>query len=431
MQAQTPAMKMPSAHVQISTLPNGLRIVTEAMPGLLSASVGLWVMAGGRHERAEQNGIAHFLEHMAFKGTTRRSALQIAEEIEDVGGYINAYTSKEMTAYYARCLSADVPLALDIISDIVLNPVFDPKEIETERHVILQEIGQALDTPDDIIFDWLQEVSYPDQPFGRTILGPAERVGAFRREDFVEFVAAHYGPDQMILSASGGVDHEAIVHQARAIFGGLKPVGAKGMDHARFIGGERREVKKLEQVHFAMSFEGPGYRDPQVHAAQVYATAMGGGMSSRLFQKIREERGLCYSIFAQAGAYEDTGSITVYAGTSKAEIADLAGLVADEMKRAAEDMTEAEVARARAQLKAGMLMGLESPSNRAERNARMLSVWGRVPDPADVVAKIDAVTMEDVRRFAGELAGARSALALYGPVARAPGLEAIRDRLAA
>ena len=417
--------------LQISTLPNGLRIVTEHMPGLQSASVGVWVMAGGRHERPEQNGITHFLEHMAFKGTARRSALQIAEEIEDVGGYINAYTSKEMTAYYARCLVADVPLALDVISDIVLNPVFDPKEIETERHVILQEIGQALDTPDDIIFDWLQEVSYPDQPFGRTILGPAERVSSFTADDLRGFVGQHYAPDQMILSASGGVDHEAIVHQARQIFGHLAARGISQMDAASFIGGERREVKKLEQVHFALSLEAPGYRHPDVYAAQVYAMAMGGGMSSRLFQKIREERGLCYSIFAQSGAYEDTGSITIYAGTSKEEIADLTRLTVDEMKRAAEDMTEAEVARARAQLKAGLLMGLESPSNRAERNARLLAVWGRVPGADEAVAKIDSVSMEDVRRFAGELAGAKTALAMYGPVAKAPGLEAIRDRLAA
>ncbi|WP_435258432.1 M16 family metallopeptidase [Thioclava sp. FR2] len=417
--------------LQISTLPNGLRIVTEHMSGLKSASVGLWVQAGGRHERPEQNGIAHFLEHMAFKGTTRRTSLQIAEEIEDVGGYINAYTSKEMTAYYARCLSADVPLALDVIADIVLNPIFDQKEIETERHVILQEIGQALDTPDDIIFDWLQEVSYPDQPFGRTILGPSERVSSFTRDDFIDFVGAHYGPDQIILSASGGVDHEAIVHQAREIFGNLRPVGTAELVPAQFIGGERRVVKKLEQVHFAMSLEAPGFRDPNVYAAQVYAMAMGGGMSSRLFQKIREERGLCYSIFAQAGAYEDTGSVTIYAGTSKDEISALTQLTVDEMKRAAEDMTEAEVARARAQLKAGLLMGMESPSTRAERNARMLSVWGRVPTVEEAVGKIDAVSMQDVRNFAATLVGARAAVALYGPVAKAKGLEAIRERLAA
>ena len=185
--------------VELHTLSNGLRIVTEHMPGLESAALGLWVSAGGRHEAADQNGIAHFLEHMAFKGTTRRTALQIAEEIEDVGGYINAYTSREVTAYYARVLKDDVPLALDLIADIVLNPIFDPREIEVERGVILQEIGQAADTPDDIIFDWLQEVSYPGQALGRTILGPAERVRAFGRADFDRFVASHYGPGQLIL----------------------------------------------------------------------------------------------------------------------------------------------------------------------------------------------------------------------------------------
>jgi predicted Zn-dependent peptidase len=196
--------------VRLTTLDNGLRIVTEDMPGLKSASAGIWVMAGGRHERPEQNGIAHFLEHMAFKGTERRTALQIAEEIEDVGGYINAYTSREMTAYYARVLESDVGMALDVIGDIVLNPAFAAADIETERHVILQEIGQALDTPDDIVFDWLQEVSYPDQPFGRTILGPTERVSAFSAGDLRGFVAERYSPAQMILSAAGAVDHESL-----------------------------------------------------------------------------------------------------------------------------------------------------------------------------------------------------------------------------
>ncbi|WP_126976858.1 M16 family metallopeptidase [Frigidibacter oleivorans] len=418
--------------VRLTTLPNGFRIVTEHMPGLASAAVGIWVNAGGRHERPEENGIAHFLEHMAFKGTKRRSALQIAEEIEDVGGYINAYTSREMTAYYARVLEADVPLALDVISDIVLNPAFDPKEIEVERHVILQEIGQALDTPDDIIFDWLQEAAYPDQPIGRTILGPADRVAAFRRGDFESFVATHYGPDQMILSAAGAVDHEALVALATGIFGGLRPVGAPLMLPARWQGLERRETKDLEQVHFALAFEAPGYRDDDVYVSQVYSTALGGGMSSRLFQKIREERGLCYSIFAQASAHEDTGMMTIYAGTSAEEIGDLAGLTIDELKRAADDMTEAEVARARAQMKAGMLMGLESPSSRAERMARMLAIWGRVPGVEEAAEKIDAVTRDAVRAFAARMAqGGRPALALYGPVDRAPGLDQLRMRLAA
>ena len=418
--------------VRLTTLPNGLRIVTEAMPGLASASIGVWVMAGGRHERSEQNGIAHFLEHMAFKGTKRRTALQIAEAIEDVGGYINAYTSRDVTAYYARVLQADVALALDVISDIVLNPVFDPKEIEVERHVILQEIGQALDTPDDIIFDWLQEAAYPDQAIGRTILGPAERVQAFGRGDLAGFVAEHYGPDQMILSAAGAVDHDAIVTLATGIFGALKPVGDFTPEPASWHGAERREVKDLEQVHFALALEGPSYRDPDVYAAQVYTTALGGGMSSRLFQKLREERGLCYSIYAQSGSHDDTGMMTIYAGTSEPEIGDLCDLTIDELKRAAEDMTDAEIARARAQMKAGLLMGLESPSARAERMARMLAIWGRVPTIEEAAEKIDAVGLAEARAFGERLvnAGAGAAMALYGPVGRAPQLDALQRRLA-
>ena len=417
--------------IDLTTLPNGLRIVTERMPGIASASVGVWVLAGGRHEAAEQNGIAHFLEHMAFKGTKRRSALQIAEEIEDVGGYINAYTSREVTAYYARVLEADVPLGLDVIADIVLNPVFDPKEIEVERHVILQEIGQALDTPDDIIFDWLQEAAFPDQPLGRTILGPAERIEGFGRDDLTGFVAQNYGPDRMILSAAGAVDHDRLVADAERLFGHLQPLQRSPAAPAVWSSRERRETRDLEQVHFALGLAAPSIRDADFYPAQVYTTALGGGMSSRLFQKIREERGLCYSIYAQAGAYDDTGMLTIYAGTSAGEIAELSTLTIDEMKRSAEDMSEAEIARARAQMKAGLLMGLESPSARAERMARSLAIWGRVPSVEENAAKIEGVTLAEVRAFAERLAGAEAALALYGPVAAAPALSSLRERLAA
>lgn len=420
--------------IELHTLSNGFRIVTEDMPGLKSTSIGIWVQAGGRHERVEQNGIAHFLEHMAFKGTKTRSALQIAESIEDVGGYINAYTSREMTAYYARVLEDDVSLGLDVIADILLNPVFDPAEIEVERGVILQEIGQTLDTPDDIIFDWLQEVAYPDQALGRTILGPSERVSAFSRDDLQGFVGEHYGPNQMILSAAGAIDHDAIVRQAEDLFGHLPAVQrpANLLQPACFGGGERREVKALEQVHFALALEGPTYLDPAIYTAQIYASVMGGGMSSRLFQEVRENRGLCYTIFAQAGAYEDTGLTTIYAGTSAAQIEELAHVTMDEMKRAATDMTAAEVARARAQMKAGLLMGLESPSNRAERLARLLSIWDRIPGIDETIERIDAVTTGDVKDFAGQMAGqAGTAMALYGPAEAAPTLDALKARLAA
>nr|WP_302476955.1 pitrilysin family protein [Ruegeria arenilitoris] len=413
-------------------LTNGFRIVSEQMPGLQSAAIGIWVTAGGRHERIEQNGIAHFLEHMAFKGTERRSALQIAEAIEDVGGYINAYTSREVTAYYARVLKDDVALAMDVIGDIVLNPVFDPREIEVERGVILQEIGQAHDTPDDVIFDWLQEQSYRDQPLGRPILGPSERVSAFSRDDLSAFVAEHYAPDQMILSAAGAVDHDQLMKLAEEMFGHLQPRKGLLPEPARFTGGEARRDKALEQAHFALALESPGYRNDEIYTAQIYSTALGGGMSSRLFQEVRETRGLCYTIFAQTGAYADTGTTTIYAGTSADQVGELATITIDEMKRAAEDMSPEEVARARAQMKAGMLMGLESPSNRAERLARLVQIWGRVPPLEETVAKIDAVSTADVRAFAEKMAvQAPAALALYGPVGGAPTLERLQERRAA
>ncbi|MEM8789009.1 MAG: pitrilysin family protein [Pseudomonadota bacterium] len=418
--------------IRTHRLPNGLRIVTEAMPGLQSAAVGVWVTAGCRHETEAENGIAHFLEHMAFKGTDTRSSLQIAEAIEDVGGYINAYTSREMTAYYARVLGADVPMALEVIADILLNPAFDGAEIETERGVILQEIGQALDTPDDIIFDWLQETAFPGQSIGRPILGPPERVSAFQAEDFRRFTAAHYGPGQMILTAAGQVDHDRIVAQAESLFAGHSGTVSPAPEGARFDGGERREVKALEQAHFALALEAPGYLHDDIHTAQLHAAVMGGGMSSRLFQEVREKRGLCYTIFAQSAAYADTGAMFVYAGTGEGQIAELIDVVTEELRRMPEDLSAAELERARAQMKAGLLMGLEGPSGRCERMARMTAMHGRVPSLEETVAKIDAVTREDLVRYgAGLCAGARPALALYGPVGAAPDCAQIQARLAA
>lgn len=417
---------------QITTLANGLRVATRLMPGLHSAALGIWVNAGGRNERPEQNGIAHFLEHMAFKGTATRSALQIAEAIEDVGGYINAYTSRDATAYYVRVLEDDVDLAFDVMSDIVLNPIFDEREIEVERGVILQEIGQSMDTPDDIIFDWLQEAAYPNQPMGRTILGPVERVSRFGRADLAGFVAENYGPGQMIVAAAGAVDHDRIVRLAERAFGHLAPVAQAPKEAARWQGLETRKVKRLEQAHFALALEGPGYLAPDFYAAQIFSSALGGGMSSRLFQKIREERGLCYTIFAQSGFHDDTGMLTVYAGTGAEDLADLSTLTIDEMKRAAEDMSEPEVARAKAQLRASLLMSLESPSSQAERMARTLAIWGRVPDAAEVADRIAAVSVAEVRAHAERLIGqARPALALYGPVKAAPALGTLAERLAA
>ncbi|MEM7422454.1 MAG: pitrilysin family protein, partial [Pseudomonadota bacterium] len=385
--------------VRVDTLSNGFRVATERMPGLASASIGVWVDAGTRHETASQNGIAHFLEHMAFKGTSRRTALQIAEEIEDVGGYLNAYTSRERTAYYARVLGQDVPLALDIIGDILRDPALAENEIETERGVILQEIGQSRDTPDDIIFDWLQETAFPDQPMGRAILGPPECVRAFGRDDLSAFIGSHYHPGRMILAAAGDVDHDDLVRRAGDIFGDMPGGGTNGVDKAAYTGGEHRVEKDLEQAHFALALQGPGYRDDDYFSAQIAAIALGGGMASRLFQEAREKRGLCYSIFAQNAAWAETGVMMIYAGTGGEEIGDLVDLTASELARASEDISEYEIARARAQTKAGMVMGLESPSSRAERMAATLSIWGRVIPLEETVARIDAVNVDSVRRI--------------------------------
>jgi predicted Zn-dependent peptidase len=401
------------------------------MEGLASVALGVWVAAGGRHEREDENGVAHFLEHMAFKGTARRSALQIAEEIEDVGGYLNAYTSREATAYYARVLQEDAALALDVIADILRAPAVAEDEILRERGVILQEIGQVLDTPDDVIFDWLQEAAFPDQPMGRSILGPAERVKGFGRGHLTEFVGAHYTPGRMILSAAGAVDHDSIVRQAEALFGDMAPALPQEDGPVFYAGGERRILKALEQAHFALALPGPGYRDPDYYAGQVFSIAFGGGMSSRLFQEAREKRGLCYTIYAQASGWTDIGMTTVYAGTGGEEIRGLSELVADELKRAAEDLTEAEASRARAQMKAGLLMGLESPSGRCERLARSLMIWGRVPRLEETAAKIEAVDLKATRAAAARLASGAPALALYGPVEDAPDVDALAARLAA
>ncbi|MDH3667952.1 MAG: insulinase family protein [Paracoccaceae bacterium] len=417
--------------VELETLGNGFRVVTEPMPGIGSVSLGVWVDAGSRHEAEAENGIAHFLEHMAFKGTTRRSARQIAEQIEDVGGYLNAYTSRERTAYYARVLADDVPLAMDLIADILRDPLLSPAEIEIERGVILQEIGQTLDTPDDIIFDWLQEIAFPDQPLGRAILGPPERVRGFGREALGGFISRQYTPGRMILAAAGDVDHGKIVNLAEQLFGDMAPAGPAKPHPARYSGGELRAEKALEQAHMAIALPAPSFRDPQFYAAQILAVALGGGMSSRLFQEARENRGLCYTIFAQCAAWSDAGMMTIYAGTGDEKLPELVRLTADEIRRVAEDLSESEVARARAQTKAGLVMGLESVSARAERLAAMLSIWGRVPPLSETVERIDAVGVAEARAAAERLAEAEPGLVLYGPVGHAGPDGAFAARLVA
>jgi len=306
--------------VRVTTLENGMRVLTDQMDSVETVSLGVWVDVGTRHEPASVNGVAHLLEHMAFKGTDRRSALDIAAEIEAVGGHLNAYTSREHTAYYAKVLKENVALAVDILADILQSSVFDPKELERERTVILQEIGQAFDTPDDIIFDLFQERAFPDQAMGRPVLGRAEIIRRIDRDTVAGYMRRHYAAPGMLLAAAGNIDHEALVALARRQFTKLAAERVARSDPARYVGGELREERELEQVHVVLGFPGFRFADEDYYAASVVSAALGGGMSSRLFQEIREKRGLVYAIYSFTHAYSDGGVFGVYAGTGEEEV---------------------------------------------------------------------------------------------------------------
>ncbi|MGD0193188.1 MAG: pitrilysin family protein [Rhizomicrobium sp.] len=406
-------------NVEITKLPNGLTIVTDPMPQLESAAVGVWVNCGARHETEPQMGVSHMLEHMAFKGTERRSARAIAEEVEAVGGYLNAYTSREQTAFHVRTLKADVPLAVDILADILTHPTFDPAEVERERQVVLQEIGQARDTPDDIVFDHLQSAVYADQPMGWPILGNEQTVGSFTRDDMRRYMGANYRASGMTFIASGRVEHVQMVDLVARHFGDLHQGNGPAGDPARYVGDDIRIEEELEQVHVTYAFPGVASGDDELFTAQVYVTALGGGMSSRLFQEIREKRGLCYSIYAYANAFCDGGFVGVYAGTGENEAAEISALVAGEMSAIAANATEGEVARAKAQLRSSLLMGLERPSARAEQIAAHLLAYGRVVPVEELTAKLDAVHADQVREFGVRvMSSRRPAMAAIGPVSK-------------
>ena len=414
---------------EITTLPSGLRVVTAAMPSVETVSVGAWVGVGARHEPKAINGVAHLLEHMAFKGTKRRTALQIAEEIEAVGGHINAYTGREQTAYYAKVLKEDTALAVDILSDVLQHSLFDPEELARERAVVIQEIGQAEDTPDDIVFDHFQESAYPDQGLGRPVLGTIETVNAMDSATVAGYLARHYGADNMVVAASGNLDHARIVDMVGRAFDALPARGDMAAEPARYGGAEKRDPRDLEQVHLVLGMPGVAHHDPDFWAMSVFSTLFGGGMSSRLFQEVREKRGLVYAIHSFSASYGDGGLFGIYAGTGEKEIAELVPVVCDEFKRVAEDVAEVEIQRARAQIKAGLLMSLESTGARAEQLAHQLLAFGRTFTTAELVAKIEAVDRASVARLAARLLSGTPSLAAVGPLDRLEPLERIAERL--
>jgi predicted Zn-dependent peptidase len=387
-----------------SQLANGLRIVSHRMPNLETVSMGIWVGVGARHEAVTQQGISHLLEHMAFKGTKRRSAKDIAEEIEAVGGELNAATSLETTAYFTRVLAGDIGLGLDILADILLNPRHASSELEREREVVLQEIAATRDSPDEIAYELLQDAAFPDQAIGRPILGTTASVKSFRSPDLRKFMTANYGAKRMVLSAAGKIDHDQLVRHAEALFGSMNGGVGGRFEPARYSGGTRSSNKPFEQSHLLLAFEGPSYSAPDYYAAQVFSSHFGGGISSRLFQEVRERRGLCYSVYSSYWALADTGLFGIHAATGVSMMEELIKVVAAEFRRAAtKKLSDAELSRAKAQIKAGMLMGLESSSARAEYMARQMLLFNRLIDTKEVVERIEAVTPDAVRDLAAKL----------------------------
>ncbi len=402
--------------VEVTRLPSGLTVVTDSMPHLQTASLGVWVGSGSRDELPNEHGISHLLEHMAFKGTKRRTARMIAEEIEQVGGDLNAATSSETTAYFASVLKTDMPLALDVLSDILTNPTFEAAELKREQNVIVQEIGASEDNPDDIVFDYLQSTAFPNQPIGRPILGTRETVCSFKDNNLRAYLTRNYrGPD-MVLAATGAVEHAAVVAEAERRFAQFNGPPAPLPLPAKFGGGTKLEARDLEQVHIALALEGLSQKHADYFSLQVFTIILGGGMSSRLFQEVREKRGLCYTISAFHMPYADTGMFGIYAGTDADDVSELMKVAVDETAAAATGITEAEVNRAKAQIKVALLMALESSGARASQLANHILTYGRPLAIEEMVARVEAVTVASTRAAgAALLARAKPAIAALGP----------------
>lgn len=388
---------------QVTRLENGLRIVSESRRSVETVAIGVWVDVGARFETLVQNGLTHCLEHMLFKGTKTRSARDIAFEIEAVGGHMNAYTSRDNTTYYARVLKGDMALAVDLLADLVLNSVCDADELEREKEVILQEIGQTLDTPDDIVFDHLQSVAFKGQAIGRTILGEVDTVRAFRRENLLEFLDQHYLTSNIVVSAVGNLDHEELVAMVADKFANLKSGTREAPEKAHFVGGAHMENRPLEQLHFTLGWPGVSYHDDRYYAHQLYSTILGGGMSSRLFQEVRESRGLAYSIYSFSSSHAETGLFGVYAGTSPEMVNELVSVIDDEMADVASGPNEQEFQIASAQLKAGLMMALEATTSRMEQLGRQILIFDRIIPVEEMIGNVDAVTTDDVASVGQEL----------------------------
>ena len=406
--------------MKLTILDNGLKVASRSMPGIETVAVGLYAETGSRHEAARLNGLAHLYEHMVFKGAGGRSAREISETIEDVGGDLNACTERDGTSFSASLLAEHLPLGIELLSDLILRPHFDGTDLVREKEVVLQELGEARDTPSDIIFDELWAAAYPDQPLGRSILGDEASIAAITVDDLDDWRASQYRAGSLTLVAAGKVDHDALVQLADERFGGLPEGVIATPEPGRFAGGLRNSRSRADQAHLALAYAAPAVRDPAFYPARLFADLVGGGASSRLFQAVREERGLAYSVWASLQPYRDAGIFHCYAATARREATAAAALIGTVLAEAAEGATQRELDRVRMQAKAGLLMSLESPWGQASYVARQLAIHGRLVEPAELVGELEAVTLDQVRAAgAAILAGTRASATIGVPAVRA------------
>ncbi|NBV05784.1 MAG: insulinase family protein [Proteobacteria bacterium] len=388
---------------KIITLPNALRVAVDEMKEVETVSVGVFVNTGSRNEGLEINGISHFLEHMAFKGTAKRSARQIAEEFEGIGGRINAYTSKEKTVYYAKVLKKHAEFAIEFLADILQNSTFDKVELEKERGVILQEIAMTNDTPDDIVFDYFQEAAYPSQALGRSILGPVKNIKKFTRDHFVNYISKQYNYQNMCVVAAGNIKEADLVKWTKKYFNQLGSSKIKATEKAKYLGGDLRKEKKLEQINLVMGFKGLSYLDKDYYSLQILSMILGGGMSSRLFQEVRENRGLAYSIYAFNFAHQDSGLFGIYAGTTPEKTNELITATCSEVKKICEKVSDAELQRVRNQFEASLLMAKESTSTRMQKLGNDILSYDRLIDDKEILEKVLAVKKSDIKKIAEKI----------------------------
>lgn len=400
----------------LTTLDNGLRVVSSFMNDVESVALGVWINVGSRFERSHERGVAHFLEHMSFKGTKRYSALDIALAIEQAGGYINAYTGYEKTAYYVRLLHDDLNLGCQILFDVLRNSTFNPEEIDKEKGVILQEIAMNDDNPDSVVFDHFQSTAFADQPLGMPILGTNESVSSMQQKHFFDFVKTHYKPENIVVSASGKVNHDLLVDMVSSMMGDLKAEPSPKCDKASYTGGDKREERDIQQVHLVLGFRSPARSEKDHWAASMLAQILGGGMSSRLFQEIREKRGLVYSIHAHNSPYDDIGDFSVYAGTTPELVDQLMPVLVEQILSLPQNITEDELSGCRKRFKAGMLMGQESPFSQAQKHATQIFLYGKTRTMDEIMAEINAVDSSDIARVCKNMTSQPSTFAAVGPL---------------